>query len=232
MKNIGFDLISDLNLSPNDNFNWAGKATSLYCLIAGNISSDLRTIVQTLTHISKFYHRVFYIFGTLEYNSDFNIIDRTAELISATAGLPKVCVLYRRVAVVDGIAIVGINGWNNVGNTISVETLLTVAARYDDITYLHNSIHALQKHLDIKKIIIVTNGVPNEMLYFGEAPDVVQDQLSLHTALTSDSERKVTHWVFGSYQKSADNVIDNIVYLNNPYSNNMPYWAKRIMIVS
>jgi hypothetical protein len=33
---IGFDLISDLNLSPNDSFNWENKATSLYCIIAGN----------------------------------------------------------------------------------------------------------------------------------------------------------------------------------------------------
>ena len=54
MNTIGFDLISDLNLSPEDSFNWEGKATSLYCIIAGNISEDLRTIKQTLSHLSKF----------------------------------------------------------------------------------------------------------------------------------------------------------------------------------
>ena len=52
--NIGFDVISDLNLDAEDSFDWEGKATSLYLIIAGNISSDLRVIHQTLVHLSRY----------------------------------------------------------------------------------------------------------------------------------------------------------------------------------
>ena len=38
MIDIGFDVISDLNLKRNDSFNWENKATSLYCILSGNIS--------------------------------------------------------------------------------------------------------------------------------------------------------------------------------------------------
>ena len=47
MQDIGFDIISDLNLQPDDSFNWENKATSLYCIVAGNNSSDLRTVIQS-----------------------------------------------------------------------------------------------------------------------------------------------------------------------------------------
>jgi hypothetical protein len=80
MQDIGFDVISDLNLSPNDSFNWEGKATSLYCLVAGNVSSDSRTIVQTLAHLARFYQGVFYVPGMLEYQTNLSINERTDEI--------------------------------------------------------------------------------------------------------------------------------------------------------
>jgi hypothetical protein len=80
MNIIGFDLISDLNLSPEDSFNWEGKATSLYCIIAGNISEDLRTIKQTLLHLSKFYQGIFYTLGSLEYHHTIDVHKRTEEI--------------------------------------------------------------------------------------------------------------------------------------------------------
>ena len=60
---IGFDVISDLFLTPEESFNWEGKATSLYCVIAGNISNDVKVITQTLRHLSRFYQGIFYIDG-------------------------------------------------------------------------------------------------------------------------------------------------------------------------
>ena len=80
MTTIGFDLISDLNLSPDDSFDWEGKATSLYCIIAGNISEDLRTIKQTLSHLSKFYQGIFYTLGSLEYHNTGDVAKRTGEI--------------------------------------------------------------------------------------------------------------------------------------------------------
>ncbi len=41
MLDIGFDIIGDLNLEPNDSFNWENKPTSLYCVLSGNVSSDV-----------------------------------------------------------------------------------------------------------------------------------------------------------------------------------------------
>lgn len=230
MQDIGFDIISDLYLSPGEIFNWEGKVTSLYCLVAGNVSADLKTIIQTLSHLGKFYQGVFYIPGTLEYENSYNVAIRTDELITITKYLPNVCMLHKHVVIIDGVAIVGINGWNTVGNTLTLENLLAAASRHEDITYLHKTITKLQKHLDIKKIIVVTNGVPHESLYFGETPVIVDDQIPLHATLTGDTEHKVTHWVFGSYDKSADNMINDVTYINNPYMKKSIYWAKRITV--
>ena len=82
MLDIGFDIISDLNLEPNDNFNWEDKATSLYCILSGNISSDVQTMVNVLSHLSRFYQGVFYTPGLLEYDSSplQNINQRTSDI--------------------------------------------------------------------------------------------------------------------------------------------------------
>jgi len=50
---FGFDLISDLELTDSDVFDWEGKSTSLFCLIAGNISDNLRVVQKTLKILSK-----------------------------------------------------------------------------------------------------------------------------------------------------------------------------------
>ena len=230
MQDIGFDVISDLNLDPNEYFNWEGKSTSLYCLVAGNVSSDLRTVLQTLGHLNRFYQGVFYTPGILEYETSTKIVSRTEELLAITKSLPNVCMLHQTVATIDGIAITGINGWSNVKDELTVENLLPAAARYEEITYLNKAIGRLQRHLDIKKVIVMSSAVPNPDLYFGERPEVVDDQMPLQIALESDTEHKVSHWVFGTYGKSADTTIDNINFISNPYYRKSPYWAKRITL--
>ena len=117
---VGFDYISDLFLSPDESFNWENKATSLYCIVAGNISSDLRTLYQTLAHLGKHYQGVFYIPGILEYETTDSITIRTEEIISIVSNIKNVCLLHQHVAIVDGIAIVGINGWSNAGDTLKL----------------------------------------------------------------------------------------------------------------
>jgi hypothetical protein len=108
---IGFDVISDLNLEPNEQFDWEGKATSLYCIIAGNISNDLRTIHQILLHLSHFYQGVFYTAGSLEYEGVTNISARTNELTNISKKIRNVAYLHNHVVIIDGIALVGTNGW-------------------------------------------------------------------------------------------------------------------------
>ena len=230
MNTIGFDLIIDLNLSPEDNFNWEGKATSLYCIIAGNISADLHTIKQTLSHLSKFYQGIFYTLGSLEYNNTSDVIKRTKEIYKTCNSIGNLAIMHHHVVVVDGIAVLGVNGWY--GNTTYDEENASIIEVYrnEDILYVKNTLERLQKHLDVKNIVIVSNSVPGIDLYFGEHPDTVDTQLNLNIALLADTENKVSHWLYGTYGKVVDTNINDINYINNGSFKRNPYWAKRITI--
>ena len=228
---IGFDVISDLNLKPNELLSWEGKATSLYCIIAGNISNDLRTIHQILLHLSHFYQGVFYTAGTLEYEGTSDISTRTNELLTVCKSIRNVAYLHNHVVIIDGIAIVGSNGWFNDEVTYPLLTLDAIEnERYQDIGYLSNAIEKLQLHLDVKKIIIVSHSAPSHELFFGEEPDLIYSMPPLKLSLIKDLESKVTHWVYGHYDKTVDIVIDGINYVNNSYYKRNPYWAKRIEV--
>ena len=208
MIDIGFDVISDLNLEPNDSFNWHDKPTSLYCILTGNISTDMKTVTQTLVHLSQQYQGVFYTPGTLEYEtSRTNINERTSQLVTLAQKVPNIVILHHNIVIVDGVAVVGSNCWETAhepGTSISIDDLKYNQYRLDDMGFLHKTIEKLQRHLDVKKIVLVTNGVPNENCYFGEIPDYVATQTPLDTVLNADSESKVTHWVYGSYDKPVE----------------------------
>lgn len=228
---IGFDVISDLYLTPDDSFNWEGKATSLYCIVAGNISNDLRTIRQTLTHLGKFYQGVFYCLGSLEYDGVENLHSRTEELNRICATTKNVVLLHQHVVIIDSVAILGINGWY--GNKQTDDLILGAQIeifRHDDIGYLNNSLGRLQKHLDVNKILLVSNSVPGPELFFGQEPEFSRHQLPINVALPADTERKVSHWVYGTYDKTVDTVVDGINYVNNGYFKRKPYWAKRVEV--
>jgi hypothetical protein len=225
---IGFDLISDLDLDPEDSFNWENKSTSLYCIIAGNISYDLRTVFQVLSHLSKFYQGIFYVPGLLEYKTAINHEIRTKEILALVKKLPKVAMLYHHVVIIDGIAILGANGWSaDNPNDIDMEL---VRSRLDDIGYLEKSVAKLQTHLDVKSILLITACIPKRQLYFGKIPEHVDDHIYPEHCLTADTEMKITHWAFGSVERKIDTVIHGITYVNNPYDKKLPYWAKRINV--
>lgn len=229
-QTVGFDIIGDLCLSPNDNFNWENKATSLYCIVAGNISDSVRTVKQTLLHLSKYYQCVFYVPGELEYVDTNSLIYRLNELIEFCKLLPNVCLLHQHVAMIDGVAVVGVNGWNNAGDYSLPEYMMRLVAREQEVYYLDKAIEKLQRHLDIKKIIIVSNAVPNPQLYFKEEPEHISQQSSLDETLNADTEKKVSHWVFGTYKKPVNTMIDGVTYVNNPKNNTSTYWAKRVEV--
>jgi hypothetical protein len=225
---IGFDIISDLDLDPEDSFNWEGKATSLYCVIAGNISYDIRTVFQVLSHLSKFYQGIFYTPGLLEYKTALDIETRNKEIIALVRKLPKVAFLYHNVIIIDGIAVLGANGWS-ADNPDDIDSQL-VHSRLEDIGYLEKSVAKLQTHLDVKKIFVVTACIPSKSLYFGKIPDHVDDHLYPDYCLHSDTEMKITHWAFGSSTTPVNSVVKGITYVNNPYYKKMPYWATRVNI--
>lgn len=230
MQEIGFDIISDLNLQPNDSFNWENKATSLYCIVAGNVSSDIRTVIQVLLHLSRLYHGVFFVPGKLEYEKCNSIVTRTNELLAISGSLNNVVVMHNNVIVVDGVGLLGSNGWGNIENTLDAKNIEMTAAKYEDFTFLLKSLGKLQKHLDVKKIVVITSAVPKEELYFGEIPDNVVEQIPLYNILEDDTEKKVSHWVFGTYNKPVDLHIDNINYISNAKNQYGPYHAKRLTV--
>lgn len=230
MHEIGFDIIGELFINPNDSFNWENKATSLYCIVTGNVSSDMRVLVQVLAHLAKYYQGVFYVPGVLEYETAENIMERANEIAQICSRIPNVILLHQSVIVVDGVGVMGINGWSDAGSVNTVPEMIRTAARYEDTKYLNATLEKLQRHLDVKKIILVSNAVPKEELYFGEEPTVVYDQIPLTSTLHVDTEKKVKHWVFGTYTKNVDTVINDIQYLNNPYLGKNPYWPKRLTV--
>ena len=228
---FGFDIISDLNLTEDDVFDWEGKPTSLYCVLAGNISSDLTVLYKTAKHLSKLYQGVFYIDGSLE-NNDVNDKDRVVdEIFKLFSKLKNVVYLHDNVVVIENVALVGVNGWYNSHATNEDESLNLRIHRYSDLSYLQKTIEKLQLHIDVKNIIIISNSVPTLDLYFGEKPqDIVSDEMLLSRVLEFDTENKVTTWVFGTHKKIVDTRIAGINYFNNPCYNNNPYYPKRINI--
>lgn len=224
---IGFDLISDLNLSPDDNIDWENKVTSLYCLIAGNVSHDLATVALTLNKLSQCYQGVFYVPGPLEFENAEHYPTRIKELMRICKKIKNLAFLHHHVVIIDGVAILGCTGYY--GNEYEHEFEMAYGInKFDDLVYLKNSLEKLQKHLDVKKIIVLTSAVPDSNLYFGEIPKIAEHLPDLSIILESDSEQKIKHWAYGSYKKIVDTQINGINYICNPCDNNITYYAKRI----
>lgn len=227
---FAFDIISDLNLTETDEFDWSGKPTSLFCVVPGNISDNMKIVSHVLKNLSSVYQGVFYIDGTLEVR-DVHLKDNTVnDLQRICATMHNVVYLHNNVVVVDGIALVGVNGWykNYLYNDITEEFQLK-CNRYEDINYLEKTIEKLQLHNDVKRIVVVSNCVPSENLYFGEAPDHKED-IEPSYVMYKDTEAKITHWIFGTYKKEVDITLGNVNYVNNGKFDRNPYYAKRIEI--
>lgn len=227
---IGFDVISNLQHFTGDSFDWTNKPTSLYCIVAGNISANPVVVHRILMKLSKVYQGVFYIGGELELTVNPDLQTSTALLKKICDGFKNVVYLYQHVVIIDGIAILGITGWYGKSSNEPVRNILYEHYRFDDLNYLNQSIGKLQLHQDVKKIIIVTNSVPNEALFFGNTPEDVSSHIPITYTLDADTERKVSHWVFdGAPQTSVTS--ENIEYVSNGYGEqNSPYWAKRINV--
>lgn len=227
---VAFDVISDLHLKDAGEFDWTGKPTSLFCVIPGNISRDVQTVYKTLKHLSSIYHGVFYIDGSIE-NKDVSSRDqRVKDLQKISSTFHNVVYLHNNVVVVDGVALIGINGWyNNYLENDIMDEFHARCYRYEDIDYLEKTIEKLQLHNDVKKIIIVSNSVPSKQLYFGEF-DNNEDEIQPAYALYKDTENKVTQWVYGTYGKIVDTMLDSVNYVSNGKFDRQPYYAKRIEV--
>lgn len=226
----GFDVISDLNLTRDDEFNWEGKPTSLFCIVAGNVSNDMTVLHKTFKHLSGLYHGVFFIDGSLENQGIIDKDARSNEIARICSHFRNVIYLHNNVVVVDGIALIGLNGWGNKNTEFNIlDDFHIKCYKYDDIAYLEKTLEKIQLHIDVKKIVIVSNCVPLRELYFGEN-DINDEEVYPAYVLYKDTEHKVTKWIYGSYDKLVDTTINNINYVNNAKYDVEPYFAKRIEI--
>jgi predicted phosphohydrolase len=259
--NFNFDLISDIHRETWSHFDWDGQPTSPYCIVAGDIARDRALVIDTLERLSDVYSGVFYIDGNDEHKDYPEEIGRSyAELHSLIKPLGKVVFLQDNVVIINGIAIVGTNGWwsydfdPNMELDQSVRWVMdkdriseAVAMNingigYNDVGYMTNAVQKLQTHSDVKAIVLVTHTVPH--------PEIIQHDLELiHTwrynsmgnshmrsVLREDTESKINTWCFGHYHRPVDTVIDGVRYVSNPRGrgdtpySQIAFYPKRITI--
>jgi hypothetical protein len=151
--------------------------------------------------------------------------------------------LQDNVVVIDGVAILGTNGWwgfdldesiDSEGSKqwmkdryearhpeVVVDTQMIHDASRTDAAYLVSSIQRLQTHQDVKKIVIVTHTVPEAGLIqhdidlAGKYDFNCMGNRLMHLVHTNDTERKIHTWCFGHYHGTVDRMLNGIRYVNN-----------------
>lgn len=226
------DLISDLYLTETDEFDWTGKATSLFCVVAGNVSDDLDVLRRTLDHLSNNYHGVFFIDGSLEHTELQNYENRLLQIKEICDSLNNVVYLHNHVVILNNIAFIGSNGWY--GNRPLLKEIededYVLAYRTADLAYLSNSVKRLQHNMEVKRIVMVTNSLPNRQMAFNSPHIEVPPELYPSLSLIFDETHKIRTWLFGAGGIPVDVAVDRIHYANNPAQTNMLYWPKRIEV--
>lgn len=259
MMTIAFDLISDLHLDNEPTFNWSNQATSPFCIVAGDVASNHKILRQALTDLGNNYQAVFYIDGNDEHRSNYEALEQSYQDVGKLLhGIKNVTYLHDRVAVIDDTAILAVNGWwshDYDAKWSSDETKQRVADWYgcsreavdnmhavalSDAAYLDRSIAKLQRHVDVKKIIVVSHSVPLPR-FFQHDKDLVNtyrmnttSNIHMIKSLANDTQRKVTTWCFGHYHWAVDETVDGIRYVCNPRGRSgtpwyrTPYFPQRI----
>jgi len=251
---IAFDLISDLHVeSWPAKFDWQGLATSPYCIVAGDISRDRQTVVETLTHLGQCYQAVFYIDGNDEHRNYYeNLSNSYRDLTRKISRIPNVVFLQDNVVVIEGVAIVGTNGWWGFDFDLGIDAeqsalwfqekvnlthwqTKTVARMANtDATYMMNSVSKLQAHQDVKHIVMVTHTVPN--------PELISHDIELNGTLRfncmgnsnmahtffADHAKKIHTWCFGHYHGSVDQTRNGVRYVNNCRGRGDTVWRKAV----
>jgi hypothetical protein len=237
---LAFDLISDLHVESWSNFDWTGQATSPICVVAGDVAKDYTVLEETLRHLSHCYQAVFYIDGNDEhkYNWD-NIPQNQSTIADICDNIPGVTYLHDHAAIIQGVAFVGTNGWWNWRFEPTVDqyqSQLWFRDRYQtnthipflierladiDANYLADSIQRLQTVSDAKRIVVVTHTLPSAKFvnHDLELTDTyrmnVMGNTYLMDALNSDTENKISNWVFGHYHGNVNQLHKGIQFNNN-----------------
>lgn len=253
MMKFAFDLVSDLHIEAWKSFDWSNRATSPYCVIAGDIARNTEVVKQTLRHISQQYQAVFYIDGNEEHKDLFENLDASYLLLGKSIKkLKDIVYLHGNIIIINGVALVATNGWysfdfdplvNNHDSQEWYEQNYTVTSEatnrmkelaQSDAMYLYTTIQKLQMHNDVKKIVIITHTVPQLSLIdhdidlSGSFKVNCMGNKYLNLALDEDTENKISTWCFGHYHGPVDTTVNNIRYINNCRGRPDAKWCQEV----
>ena len=173
---IHFDLISDLHVDTwDEEFSWEGKATSLYAVVAGDISRERADIRPVLTEISKHYLMTIFVDGNDEHRWSLDDLGESYRTLEEDIGdIENVIWLRDNSLVIDNVAFVGTNGWTSFDfaeDNSYLENKRWLEDRYKISTYAGQQIEAmamsdagflcrtikkLQTHIDVKNCIDIS----------------------------------------------------------------------------
>jgi len=251
---LAFDLISDLHLEtwPTE-FDWTYQATSPVCIVAGDICRDPDMLVRTLKHLGKCYQAVFYVDGNDEHYGQLEDLGHSySELTRRLRRIPNVVYLQDNVVIVDGVAILGTNGWWGFDFDLGIDhdqAAQWAQERYHishdatkgiarmsntDATYMISSVARLQTHKEVRKIVMVTHTVPDPALVAHDMDldgtmrfNTMGNRLMMQ-AMAADTENKLHTWCFGHYHGSVDQVRSGIRFVNNCRGRGNTTYAKPV----
>lgn len=224
------DIISDLNLTNAETFDWDNKPTALFCVIAGGLTSDLSILDAVFDKLSRVYRGVFYIDSDKDHTNLGDVSIRVDEITEICKKHNNVVYLHNHVVILNHVALVGINGWyknSNITDPVEQSTLDTL--KMQDIAYLSNAFKTLKKHSDVNRVLVISACVPAEDFLYQR---VFDGNLKVEPAMAlySDGENLVKTWIFGGSQISVDTTYQDRRFVNNPCSPGQPYWPKRVVV--
>lgn len=253
MMQISFDLISDLHVETWPEFDWQYRATSPYCVVAGDVASDNKILRQTLKHLGQNYQAVFYIDGNAEHRHHYGDLKHSYAFLNKTINrISNVVFLRSNVIIMNGVAIVAVNGWWCYDFDVYVDYKRSqdwfedryqlefgAANRFKelghtDAAYLISTIKKLQTHQDVKRIVVVSHSVPFADLVSHDIDLVDTERMNiignkyLMMALDEDSEKKISTWCFGHYHGAVDRTIRNVRFVNNCRGRPNTKWCQAV----
>lgn len=250
---FSFDLISDLHIeSWPEPLDWSLRATSAWCVVAGDVARDRNILQQTLTHLGQCYQAVFYIDGNDEHNGRMPQLAKSyRDLKQQISQIPGVVYIQDNVVILDQIAILGTNGWWSYDfvdteqreqcqqwwcDTFGIDagTANTVTSlSHTDAVYINKSLARLQNE-DVRHVVLVTHTVPDAAL-IAHDPELAQSELRnvmgnshMISALAGDWSRKVHTWCFGHYHGKIDQINHGVRFVNNCRGRGNSPWRQMV----
>ena len=252
---IHFDLISDLHVDTwDEDFSWEGKATSPYAVVAGDISRVRSKLHPILKEISRHYLMTMFVDGNDEHRWTLdNLGDSYKTLKQDIGDIENFIWLQDDSLVIDNVAFVGTNGWTSfdfaedksylenqrwMQETYKISMFAgqqIEAMAMSDAGFLCRTVEKLQRHPDVKKIVMVSHFVPNVELVNHDI-QLVKQPSRLNTTgnsfllrcLEEDHEKKVNTWCFGHYHSDVDTVLNGVRFVNNCRGRGGTDWSKPV----